>query len=328
MTKIAMKSLGFGGVLLVSAIALTGCRGGSGENHATVNGIPITKDEYIAYLERKVNVLVQTPQGPAQGKLAQPLDFQATNDLVNQKLLLEMARKDRVEPTAADIDKEIQHQSTRDPAFVKKLQNEGMSLQQIREQLKVDIAKYRIVTKGVTIKDPQIDEFIRKNPAQFMNPKIAQLQWMRVKDAKRKADADSDLSAGQSFETVAKRYTVESSVDYPSVVFASFPPALQKIVDSTEVGKTTGWLADQGTWVRFNVVEKKAESKLALKPWMRAEVMRRLAEQKGSVAVDLNRRMIEARRKAKIVIPRKELQQRFEVLEKQVKEEQKTGTKR
>ncbi|HLO97571.1 MAG TPA: peptidylprolyl isomerase, partial [Fimbriimonas sp.] len=256
--------------LIGLAVVLAGCKGGGNEVYAVVNGESISKEEYISHLERKINVLVQTQQGPITAQVAQPLNFQALNDLVNQRLLLQMAKEEGVLPTSQDVQTELGFQEQKTPGFVKTLTSQGLTMTDIKNELMINLCRYKILSKGVTISEEQVNKYIKDNPKRFENPKTVDLTWIVVRSEKDKATVDSDLRANQIFSTVAKVNSVAPNGPvYPSRVYDQFPPRLKQVVDSLPEGGTSEWLQDSGSWVKFHVEKKTAASKLEIKPWMK-----------------------------------------------------------
>lgn len=308
--------------ILGLALVLAGCKSGGGnEIMATVNGETISKDEYISHLERKVQVLVQSQQGPAQVPVAQPLNFQALNDLVNQKLLLQMAKKENVLPNDADVNAEMQYQVTKRADFVKALTEQGLTLVDIKNELRISLTRHNLLSKGIKISDAQVDAYIKENPKQFENPALVDLTWIVLKNAADKAKVDSDLRTGQTFAIVAKQYTVAPSGPvYPSREYDKFPARLKPIIDKLAENATSDWLVDGVQFVKFHVEKKTPSSKVEIKPWMKTEISRLLAEQKGSAAVDLDKRLLNIRKSATVTITKPGLKERFEQLSKTLKE--------
>jgi hypothetical protein len=319
--------------VLSLALVLVGCKsgGGGGEVMATVNGETISKDEYISHLERKVQVLVQSQQGPAQVPVAQPLNFQALNDLVNQKLLLQMAKKENVLPTDADVNDEMKFQTSKRADFVAALTAQGLTLTDIKDELLISLARHNLLSKGIKISDAQVDSFIKENPKQFENPKLVDLTWILLKDASVKAKVDSDLKTGQTFAIVAKQYTTATSGPvYPGREYDKFPARLKSILDSPShpllENGTSDWLLDGTQFVKFHVEKITPSSKLEVKPWMKTEIARLLAEQKGGAAVDLDKRLLNLRKEAVISITKPGLKERFDQLSKTLKEQDMKNT--
>jgi foldase protein PrsA len=325
-----LKKLSYG-FLGVAAVFIVGC-GGKGEDNRTmavVNGDVITKEQYYAHMERKPSILIQTNQGPVSANVAQPMNFQALNDIVNQKLLVQMAKDENLYPTDQEVQREIEFQQSKNEGFVKTLTSEGLTLTQIKEQLRLDLCRFKLITKGIVISDATVEDYIKKNPNMFMNPKTVDLSWIVVKDQKTAASVDSELKAGQTFAVVAKQFSSQRDPMYPSRIYSQFPPRLKQIVDKLQEGGTSEWLVDGGQRVKFHVEKKTEASKIEVKAWMKDEIRRQLMLQKGSVAVDLDKRLLNKRKAAKIEISQPGLKSRFEQVQKTLKESDvATGSKK
>ena len=91
-------------------------------------------------------------------------------------------------------------------------------------------------------------------------------------------------------------------------------------VDKLAEGGTSGWLEDGGSSVKIHVEKKTPASPLEIKPWMKEEVKRSLAEQKGSAAIDIDKRLLNSRKSAVINITKVGLKEKFDALTKSLKE--------
>ena len=303
------------------ALTLAGCKSGDNELMATVNGETITREEYISHLERKIQVLVQSQNGAAQVQVAQPLNFQALNDLVNQKLLLQMAKQENVYPSDGDVKNELTYQVGKRADFVSTLTGQGLTLSDINSELRVQLARHNLLSKGVKISPEQVDAYIKDNPKEFENHAAVDLSWVVLKDATDKNKVDADLKAGQTFAIVARHYTSAPGGErYQSREYDKFPVRLKGVVDKLAENGTSGWLQDGANWVKFHVEKKTPASPIAIKDWMKEEVKRLLAEQKGSAAIDLDKRLLNLRKQATINITKPALRDRFDQLTKSMKE--------
>lgn len=316
-----------GAVVTAGLFVTGGCKGKTGEVMAVVNGEQITREDFYTYMEHKPNVMVQTPQGPASANVATPLNFQSLNDLINQKLLEQMAKDENVFPTEKEIEEEIAFQQTKNQGFVKNLTAQGFTMTEIRRQLALERCRYKLITKGIKISDAQVENYIKNNPQQFQNPKTVDLSWVVVKDDATLKEVDSALKSGESFGIVATRYSVAKNPQYPSRIYSQFPDRLKQVVDKLPEGGTSDWLVDGANRVRFRVEKKTEASKIEIKPWMKTEISRALATQKGSVAVDLDKRLLNKRKEANLAVNPKGLKEQFDNIAKSLKESDvKTGS--
>ncbi len=299
----------------LASFALVGCpKGGSasvsGANGdvAVVNGDAISMDEYYRYLERKPAVQVATPQGQvAELQVAAPLGFQAMRDLINRRILIDVAKDEKVMPTDQDVATELAFQTKQNPQFMERLTAQGLSLEDIRRDLTLDLAKERIVTKGITVTPAQANDFIKANPDKFKTPEQAKLCIVQVKDAATEKQVDADLASGKPFPQVALQYSTAPNVRqtngyYPVTDVSRMQPALQQLVAGTAEGKTTDWKQDGQQFVKIYVEQKVAAKPMTLTDAMKETVRRQLALQRGSQATDLPKRLVDKLRASKIVV--------------------------
>jgi hypothetical protein len=301
------------------AVALFGCssKPEAPKPFATVNGEAISESEYITFLERKPTVQVSTPQGPQDAQVATMLGLQALRDLVNRKLILQLAKEDGILPTDADVEKELKVREEQTPDFVKNLTAQGYQESTIKEELRFALARERLQTKGITVPMSEVDAFIKENQEQFMEPAKASLQFVFVSDAKKKALVDKDLKAGQSFQTVAVRYSEspgarENGAAYSTDVVPQMPPQLQELVQKTAEKKATSWLEDGGAWVKFYVVSKTPAKKMDMTPTRKESLQRQLALQKGQMTNDVSKRLSDKLRAAKVQVNSNSMQSPWE----------------
>lgn len=316
-----MKGWIFG--MIGSAIVLTGCKGKSSEAILTIDGEPISAEEYYYQVERKPNVIVQTNNGQLQLPVAQPIGFQVANDLVNQKLLEKIAKDKGVYPSSAEVDAEVKFRNTKRIDYVQAQTSQGVTLDQIKKDVALDLCQYKLITKGITVTEKEVDDFIKKNPQQFITPKLADILWIVVKDPKKLPKVDEDLKSGQSFEAVAKRYSDEKNIQFPTRVFDQLPARLKIVVDKIKEGGTSGWETDNGYKVRFNVVKITPANKIKIEPWMKEEIKRSIGTAKGSKTVNIQKLILERRLKSKVVAVKPTLRKSFEALDKSLESQKK-----
>lgn len=299
-------------------LVLAGC-GKSPEalSLATVNGEKITMQEFYNYLERKQRVAVAVNNQSVELPVIGSLGLQAMRDLINRRILLQIAKDDGLAPTPADVKKELEFQQKRQPDFVKRLQLAGLTMEQIRSDLALDIARERILGKGIDIKEADVDAYIKANPDDplLKRPATADVYWILVKKPEIKALVDQDLREGQPFKTIAQRYSQapdarNSEGRFPENEIPRMPPALQTLIAKTPDQKATEWIADQGgTFIRF-FIEKRAKAETIPVTDITREVLkRRIRIERGTQGSDLNSRLQAKLRNSTIAVQVPYLQQ-------------------
>jgi len=283
---------------------LSGCQ--KPPSVASVNGETITKEDFFAYLERKPNVRVSTNQGAVDTQLSEPLGFQALRDLVNRKILIQLAKDETVYPNDSDVKNELDYRESIQKGFMDTLQKSGLTLDQIRNEIIIDLCQFRLVTKGVTISPEQVAEFMKVNPTMFQEPPRVELLWIVVDSPKERAAVDAELQSGQTFSAVAMKYSKapgarQNQGRFPADNYDRFPAALKKLVDTTAESKFTDWNADGARTIKFYVQKKVASKKMDTNDGVLKErVRRQLLLQKGSKGTDLNKRLLTKLKDSKV----------------------------
>lgn len=119
---------------------------------AIVNGEPITRLSVVKALESQ------------SGKAT-------LESMVTKKLILQEAEKRNVDVTKADIDSEIKkiedNLKTQGTTLDEALQLQGMTRDQLINEIQIQIALQRLVSKDVKVSDKEIEEYVTTNKDSF-----------------------------------------------------------------------------------------------------------------------------------------------------------------
>jgi hypothetical protein len=342
----------------IVAVAMAGCKGGGGSVEsavgtnelAVVNGqsIPITyyyslmehADLVTAIVDPNSLVPDSTGKFPPQVTRVQitpALNLQVLRDAINSELIRQLAKADNLYPSGEAIDKEIAYQQSRDVDYVKKLNNQGFSVEQIKDRIGLELARFNLLTKGMSATPEDIDKFIADNPTKFINPASASLLMIEVGDKNTKALADKELSQQQLFSAVAQHYSIQQNgkslgYHFPQTNLDRFPPALRALVDKTKEFSTTDWQYDAPTkhYVKFYIERKVPAKKITIDDKIKEAVRREVLATKGQQANDVNKRINDFLKTSKIEIKVNALQepwkQAFEQLVKNGDQAEKPGS--
>ena len=315
------------------AFTIVGCNKGGSSDIAIVNGTVISQADYHAYLETKNtftvdprllgNTLQNTLESMAQGSPAnmplpqkQTAGFQALRDLVTRAVTLQMAKEEGFTPDQKKVDAEINFQKELSEGFVKNLQNNlGMSMDAIRKQVGFELAQQALITKGITVTDQDVEDFIKANKQGFVEPAEAEVLWMVTRDAKKKAQFDSEISKGRRFKDVALELSEDPNKEKVGAMYSAvnstqvraFPQPLQEIVNNTEVNASSDWKEENGTYVKFYIASKKKEKDIEVTAARKEQVRRSIALDRGRQGKDLNVKILERIADAKIEVKDKAL---------------------
>ena len=166
----------------------------------------------------------QSQQTDAQLKAACQQDYQSLSQQVMQFLISAQwiqgeASDLGVHVSDKDVQKEFQKQKKqsfpREADYQSFLKSSGMSQKDILLRVKLDLLSNKIrtkVTKGKgKVTEKQIDAYYSSNKSRFGQPQRRALLVVLTKDQATANKAKSALSSGQSFASVAKKYSIDDA---------------------------------------------------------------------------------------------------------------------
>lgn len=311
------------------AFGAIGCgkKDAASDTIATVNGDTISTKEYLDYLERKNQVIVDTSRGPQIAQSVGSVGLQALRDLVDRQLVIQLAKEDGVAPSQGDIVKELDFRNKQRADYTNQMvANTGMTLEMLKNDIAFDLSREHLLTKGITVTPADVDQYIKENPNQFMEPATANLLWIVVAEQNKTKQVDQDLAVGQNFQTVATRYSVapqarETGGAYPVNQIDQMTPKLKEIVEKTPENKTTDWLQDGKNYVKFYVQSKSPAKPIKMDDIKKELVRRQLAIQRGQLGTDLARRLQDKLKASKITVTPAQLNMPWTRLFEQLKKD-------
>lgn len=262
----------------LAALMFSACRWQSRAHRevwAEVNGHPIYRDQVESYYRRRL----PGGQQAVSAEQALSLKLNVLNELIDNELLLERARKLAIVVPEAEVDHEIANLSSpySPPDFQKKLSDEGLTpatlREQVRENLLVEKLLQHEITGRVAISPSDVEAYYRDHPGQFRIPEtryhLAQilvtlgrnpsLHNPKQSDAVGREAAErkvrmieQQLRAGQDFAKLAAEYsedpaTVSGGGDMGFVSASSIAsdPQLRLTVNAMRVGQLSGIVRDE-----------------------------------------------------------------------------------
>lgn len=305
------------GLAALAAWMVLGCGGGSNSagqsgDLAVVDGEPISMAEFHRFLEVKPTVKVYDANGrPVVANIAGTFGYQGMDDLIRQKVVRHIAKDEGVYPTDKDVADELEFQKKLNPNYLKQATQSGLTIEQIKDQLSLQLAVQNIMTKGITVTPDEIDSYIKENPSQFVEPATADLDWIVVNTEDEKKQVDSELATGQRFAEVAMRHSKAENArvlqgKFPVRAVNKFSPGLRALIDKTAVSKSTDWQNNNGLWAKWYVEKKTPEKPIPIDDTKREEVRRAIAMQRGKAAIDLDKKVNDKLRASKIEIKKNE----------------------
>lgn len=174
----------------------------------TINGEAVLKTDFYNRLE---NVPVETKFGPV------PAGTKAAEDIINEILVLQYAKKHGVTATESQIQSKLdffKNQSGGNmDAF---LMQTGMTLEELKEKLLVQQSFVNVVTKNVTITDAEVkqsyDKALKAPRSPYKTPDQIELSMIVVADLAKAKKAYQKLQKGTDFDKVALEFSEDPDV--------------------------------------------------------------------------------------------------------------------
>ncbi|MBS1719446.1 MAG: SurA N-terminal domain-containing protein [Armatimonadetes bacterium] len=273
---------------------------------AVVNGEEIKGAEYY----RRMEFLPGVGRFLGNRFAEMPPGFMTLDELISEKLVLQLAKKLEVSPSDAEIEAELRYRLEQSPNFLKEFTDNGISKDDVKNLLKLELAKFKIVTKGITFTDAEVTDHYTKNISRFTIPKRYQLSVIAVSNEDLKKKVDAGLAAGKSFEDVAKEFSEDLTKriggDLGLLPDYALMDPVREALNGVKIGGVTKWLQIGPAWAKYKFVDAKAAEKMPLTPSLREKIRREQMLVRGSIKNDLKKLMNQARKDAVVDIKSKE----------------------
>ena len=188
--------------------------------------------------------------------------------LIRSTWLDQEAKKQKVGVTDKELQKQIddikKQQFTQKGSYEKFLQQAGLTNADVLFQQRVQQLQNKItakITKGKdNVTDAQIQAYYNKNQSRFASPERRDLRIVLTKQKAQAEQAKKALQSGQSWKSVAKKYSIDTASksnggSLPGVAKGQQEKALDTAVFSADKGKLTGPIKTQFGWYVFDVTK-------------------------------------------------------------------------
>ncbi|MCC6402615.1 MAG: peptidyl-prolyl cis-trans isomerase [Fimbriimonadaceae bacterium] len=230
--------------------------------------------------------------------------FLTLNRVMNELLLLQLAKEKQVYPADTEITAAVEETKKLNPEIVAGLGKLGMTEADLRYDVTVQIAEFKLQTMGVNVTDQQIEAYYRGNISKYTIPDLYHLRIIAVDTEEKRKAAEADLSSGTSFDQVARKHSVHlsktSGGDMGEVPFEGLSESFQKLVEGKSAGFVSDWMRGDAVFVKIKLDEVKKGKVLPLDTNLKAEVRKALMLERGSDRNDLGKLMADMRKRARI----------------------------
>jgi foldase protein PrsA len=218
--------------------------------------------------------------------------------LIRSTWLDQEATKMNVKVTDKEVQKQIddikKQQFTQKGSYEKFLQTAGLTNEDVLFQQRVRELQNKItqkVTKGKDkVTDAQIADYYNKHQSQFATAERRNVRIVLTKTKPKAQQAKSALDSGQSWKSVAKKYSVDQATKNKGgelqggVAKGQQEKALDTAIFAADKGKLTGPVKTQFGWYVFQV-EKITKGKQQSLDESKANIKQQIASQQQNTAL-------------------------------------------
>jgi foldase protein PrsA len=207
----------------------------------------------------------------------------------------------------ASFDKQKKQAFPKAADFDKFLKDSGQTEGDILKRVRLDTLSNKIrdkVTKGKDkVTDAQIAAFYNKNKARFAQPERRDLRIVLTKDKAKAEKAKKAIEGGQSFKSVAKKYSIDQASKaqggkLPAVAKGQQEKALDTAIFAADKGKLVGPVKTQFGYYVFEVTKVNKATQQSLEQ-AKATIKQTLASQNQQKSLDSFVKSFRKRWKAK-----------------------------
>lgn len=258
--------------LLLVVVSIAGCQ--SNDVVASVGDEDITKEELYQSLVSKNGA-------------------EALEALISEKIVELEAKKENIEVTEEDIEKEMQkiidYYGSED-AFNQVLENAGYAKDDVKKNIRTSIEIEKLIEPTLGITEDEMKQYFNDNKANFDQKEQVKTSHILVDTEEKAQEVKDKLSAGEDFAELAKEYSSDPSNkdrggDLGYVVRGQMVPEFEEAVFTLEVGKISEPVKTQYGYHIIKIEEIK-EAKEANYDESKEEIKEILVEQKMPAAYD------------------------------------------
>ncbi|MFY9234717.1 MAG: peptidyl-prolyl cis-trans isomerase [Fimbriimonadaceae bacterium] len=284
---------------------------------ATINGEEIKGPEYY----RRMEYLPGVGRMIGQNFAPSAPGFLAIDQLISERLLLQLAKEKGVAPTDAEVAAEIKQMAETNPKMMEQAAANGMNKSDIEYQVRLSLSQFKLQTRGITVTDQELEKHYKENPTRFTIPQNVELRIISVDNEATKLAVDADLKAGKPFVDAAKTHNTDPFLKATGgqlnptpleTIDAEVRTALGKV----KVGQVTEWIPTRGKYMKVLYEKATPARTLLLDEKLKVQLRRSLMMDRGRVKPenDIAKMMSNMRAKSKIEITDKAFAETYKKL--------------
>lgn len=186
---------------------------------AIVNGEPISKVEFerlYANVENYYARMVGVPtDDPKFQEMMAKVRGQLLESMINEKLLLQEARKRNITVSREDVDAHINmvKQKYGEDAFINALTQQGITEEEYRKELTKQMLVNKLreeVTKDINVTEEEAKEYYEKHKDKFTQPEMVHVRHILLPTEEEAKKVMERIRKGEDFGKIAKEVSTDT----------------------------------------------------------------------------------------------------------------------
>jgi foldase protein PrsA len=235
-----------------------------------------------------------------------PTAKQVLTQLVQQAMLDQYAKDNKIDISAADIEKKEADIKSKYPPgqFEAILKQQGLTETDVQNILRQQLVIEKAVAPMVHVTDADVAAYFAKNHATLDTKPQVRARHILVADQKTAQMIEGKLKAGSDFAALAKQYSTDPSTKDKGGELGFFGhgqmvPAFDAVAFSTPVGATSAPVKSPFGWHIINVEEKKPGTTASLKN-SAAQIRKTLTQQQEQQQIPVFLQMLRGKENVQV----------------------------
>ncbi len=203
----ALKHAGLLSTLVIVALGIFSETQGYAQEKvvATINNEGITEKEFYTRLQRVKGSDFLVPTTPPAMR-TESAGYIVLNSLINERLIIQLAQKNSVMPTDAEVNSELAIVMKQE-GVIAALNEHTINKEDLFYDVKVQISRFNLATGKQPATPEEIEKFYNDNVEHYKSPERWGLSAIRTTNIDTAIKVQGELKAGKTFEATAKTYS-------------------------------------------------------------------------------------------------------------------------